>query len=255
MAIARLRAVGLDEAMAADVAGAMPISKLRIVSPAALRTALADRLATLAAGPEAPATIEVFVGPPGGGKTTTVAKLAAQARALHGTRLGLVAADGFRVGAVEQLRLYADIIGTSFDVVRTRDEFDRVLTRHRRPMLVDTAGRSHGGGGADADDLIGHLGQRADVRTHLVLSAGTSPAMAERLVDGYAQGQPDRVVLTKLDEVDSVSPLLGVLRTRGLRVSYLGTGQRVPEDLECATAPFLAASVLGEAPYPEGTLA
>lgn len=255
MAIARLRAAGLDEALAAEVAGAMPVSKLRVPSPAAIRAALADRLASLAAGPEAPAAVEVFVGPPGGGKTTTVAKLAAQARALRGTRLGLVAADGFRVGAVEQLRLYADIIGTSFDVARTPDEFDRVRTRHRRPILVDTAGRSRDGGGGAADALIEHLGKRSDVRTHLVLPAGTSPTMAERLVDAYAHGEPDRVVLTKLDDVDSVSPLLGVLRARGLRVSYVGTGQRVPEDLECATAPFLAASVLGEAPHLEGKLA
>jgi len=86
----------------------------------------------------------------------------------------------------------------------------------------------------------------ADVRTHLVLPAATPPTVARRLVDAYAEARPSRVVLTKLDEAESVSPLVGVLRERQLPVSYLGTGQRVPEDLQRATSTVLAASMLGE---------
>lgn len=252
-ALARLRAIGLEGTLAEAVVGALAPSELRGTSSNAIRRALSDRLGPLAAGHENAVPVEIFIGPPGGGKTTTIAKLAAQARAHHGTRLGLVAADGFRVGAVEQLRLYADIIGTSFDVARTPDEFDGIVARHRRPVLVDTAGRSRDDGGAA--DLLKQIGDRADVRTHLVLPAGTTPRAAERLLDGYGEGRPDRIVLTKLDEVDSVSPLLGMLDGRNLPISFVGTGQRVPEDLACATAPFLAASVLGETPHLEGKLA
>ncbi len=252
-AVARLKAIGLEGNLAEEVVGDLAPAQLRAVSATALRRALSDRLAPLAAGREDAVPVEIFVGPPGGGKTTTIAKLAAQARARHGTRLGLVAADGFRVGAVEQLRLYADIIGTSFDVARTADEFDGIVARHRRPVLVDTAGRSRDGGGAA--DLLETIRDRTDVRTHLVLPASTSPRVAERLLDGCGHQGPDRVVLTKIDEVDSVSPLLSVLHGRHMSISYVGTGQRVPEDLECATAPFLAASVLGETPHLEGKLA
>src|SRR5207253_3908646 len=106
-----------------------------------LRSALADRLSELAVGDESYARVEVFVGPPGAGKTTTIAKIAAQERARQGQRLGLVAADGFRIGAVEQLRMYAEILGSPFRIARTGADLERALKR-RTPVLVDTAGRS-----------------------------------------------------------------------------------------------------------------
>src|SRR4029453_12710845 len=83
-----------------------------------------------------------LVAPRGGGKPTTIAKIAAQERARRGARLNLLAADGFRVGAVEQLRLYADIIGSPFAVARTPREIEQSLGRTQGPVLIDTAGRS-----------------------------------------------------------------------------------------------------------------
>jgi flagellar biosynthesis protein FlhF len=84
------------------------------------------------------------------------------------------------------------------------------------------------------------------VRTHLVLPAGTPADAARRMLDGYAEAKPSRLVLTRVDEVDSLSPLVTLLTDRQIPVSYLGTGQRVPEDLNRATADLLAASVLGD---------
>ena len=93
-------------------------------------------------------------------------------------------------------------------------------------------------------------GHEAGVRTHLVLPAGSSVSAARRILDGYAEARPSRIVLTKLDETESLSPLVSLLHERQLPISYLGTGQRVPEDLNRATASLLAASVLGEpAPF------
>ena len=71
-------------------------------------------------------------------------------------------------------------------------------------------------------------------------------AAARRILDGYAEARPTRLVLTKVDEADSLSPLVSLLHERQVPISYLGTGQRVPEDLNRATAQLLAASVLGE---------
>ena len=72
--------------------------------------------------------------------------------------------------------------------------------------------------------------------------------MARRLIDSYADAQPSRLVLTKLDEVESLSPLVSVLRDVNVPVSYLCSGQRVPEDLAPATADLLASCVLGDSP-------
>ena len=242
---AQLQATGLDPALAHDVATAHPTPHRRGATIHSLRKTLADQLATLAADDEGYAAVEVFVGPPGVGKTTTIAKIASQERARGGTRLGLVAADGFRVGAVEQLRLYADILGTPLTVARTPDELARAIDDARRPLLVDTAGRS------PHDDvsreMLRVLAGRAGVRTHLVVAANTPADLVRRTLGRFADVRPSRLVITKLDEAESLAPIVGILREQQIPISYLGTGQSVPEDLERATPPALAAWVAGDA--------
>jgi flagellar biosynthesis protein FlhF len=243
--VARLRAAGLDSALARAVYAAVPRGARRGASVPTLRRALAGCLGELAAGEEGFAPVEVFVGPPGAGKTTTIAKIAAQERARHGRRLGLVAADGYRVGAVEQLRLYADIIGSSFRIVRARAEMEQVFSRSSScPTLVDTAGRSPRD--RAAREMFDFLSGRTGVRTHLVIPAAASAADLDRWLSGFGDARPDRVVLTRVDETESVTPVVSALRERQIPVSYLGTGQRVPEDLARATPPVLAACMLGE---------
>jgi flagellar biosynthesis protein FlhF len=243
--VARLRAVGLDVAFARRVSTAVPRQGRRGASLGTIRRALTECLGGVAAGDESLAAVEVFVGPPGAGKTTTIAKLAAQERALRGRRLGLVATDAHRVGATEQLRLYAEIIGSSFAVARTPADVEQLLGRPRAtPVLVDTAGRS--GRDPQSRAVFHLLAGRDAVRTHLVLPATATAAMLDRLLEGFGDARPDRVVLTRLDEADAITPLFTALRERQLPISYLATGQRVPEDLERATPPVLAARLLGE---------
>jgi flagellar biosynthesis protein FlhF len=248
---ARLQAAGLDPAMARHVADALPARQRRGASVELIRRTLMNQLAPLAAADDDYAPVEVFVGPPGVGKTTTIAKLAAQARARQGRRLGLMSADGYRVGAVEQLRLYADILGTALTVARTPAELQAALEGIKRPVLLDTAGRS------PSDDvsreMLRVLTGRPGVRTHLVMAASTSGASARRVLDRFDDARPSRVVITKLDEAESVGPLVSVLKERQLPISFLGTGQRVPEDLERATAPAIAAWVAGD--HPQGATA
>jgi flagellar biosynthesis protein FlhF len=198
--------------------------------------------------------VEAFVGPPGVGKTTTVARIAAQTRVRAGRRLGLVAADDYRVGATDQLRLYADIIGVPFVATFSTDELqavmDKVITG---TVLVDTAGR--GTRDRELRDVLTLLGAHPRVRTHLVMAASTTVRDAVRLIGAYERARPARVVLTRLDEADCIGPLVGVLRERNLRISFLGTGQRVPDDLARASAATLAAHVLGDTPEHHGDLA
>lgn len=243
--VARLLASGLDRSMADGVAKLIPASSVRGASLKELRAALAVQLEDLAQPDSIFSRVEVFVGPPGVGKTTTIAKIAAQERARKGRPLGLIGADGFRAGAVEQLRTYASIIGAPFRVARSIEDLEQAINNGRHALLVDTAGRSpHDGGLRDLRRL---LGTRRSIRTHLVLAGDTSANSARRILDAYYDARPDRVVISKVDEAESLSPLLAVLRERSIPVSYITTGQRVPEDLAAATPAMLASVVLRDA--------
>lgn len=243
---ARLSAAGVSAALANEVEQALPAARRRGASSVTLHSALASRLAPLTVPNEEFAPIEVFVGPPGVGKTTTIAKIAAQQRARHGRALTLVSADGYRVGAVEQLRLFADIIGSPFKVARSAAELRRLLQAARGPLLVDTPGRS--AGDDVARDLFDLLGTAKRVRTHLVVPATGSARDVSRLVEHYRAASPSRIALARVDETDSLSSLIDSLRDTQLPVSYLGTGQHVPDDLERASGSLLAGLVLGDSP-------
>lgn len=239
---ARLVAAGVDVELAERVGDSVPRRQQRGMSPEGVRRALAAQLTDIAAGDEPYAAVEVFVGPPGVGKTTTIAKIAAQERARRRRMLEMIAADSFRAGAVEQLRTYADVIGAPFRIARSVEEMEQAIAAARHTLLVDTAGRSPKDG--DGDDVRRLLGDRDGVRTHLVIAADTSVASAQRIFATFADTRPDRVVLSRLDEAESPSALLAWLRAQRLPISYLTTGQRVPEDLERATPALLAALLL-----------
>jgi flagellar biosynthesis protein FlhF len=241
---ARLGAAGLNADLAREVASAHPAERRRGASVRGLCDTLADRLAALSAPDDAYAPVEVFIGPPGVGKTTTIAKIAAQERARHGNRLGLVAADGFRVGAVEQLRLYAGVLGSPLMVARTPYELLTAIESAAVPTLIDTAGRSPSDDASG--DMLRVVASRPGTRVHLVVAADTPRPALEKILDRFACAKPSRLVLTKLDEAGTLAPLVSLLRERQLQVSYLGTGQLVPDDLEVATPRALATWVAGD---------
>ena len=241
---ARLMAAGIKAELAEAVAAGVPVKQQRALTADGVRTALERHLASHVAGDEAFARVEVFVGPPGVGKTTTIAKIAAQERARRKRTVGIVAADAFRAGAVEQLRTLAAIIGAPFRIARTADDMQQALAASRQTLLVDTAGRSPKDD--DVRDVRRMLGGRLDVRTHLVIPADTSLRTAKRMLTQFADARPDRVIVSRLDEAEAPAELFGWLLTIGLPLSYVTTGQRVPEDLERATPAALAAVLLGD---------
>jgi flagellar biosynthesis protein FlhF len=181
-----------------------------------------------------------LVGPTGAGKTTTLAKLAAKAHLEHGRRVGLVTIDTYRIGAVPQLAAYADILGAPLEVAATPDELNQALGRLAEcdVIFIDTIGRSALGGGVDG--LVPFLAVAAADEVHLVLSATTRAQDSIRAAGSFARLAPNRLVITKIDETDDYSAVGAVCRTTGLPLSWLGTGQEVPDDLESATPARLA---------------
>ena len=244
--VARLIATGLDRDLAEAVVEEIPASRRRDISQGQLKAALATCVAGLGCRDAALGQINVFIGPPGVGKTTTIAKIAAQARARGERRFRLVAADGSRVGAVEQLRLYADIIGSPFVVARTPEEITGAVGSSRLPVLVDTPGLSPAN--EEAAAFFAALGALPKVRMHLVVPASTTPRDFDRIWERFAMAGADRVVISKIDEAETVMPLVRSLRQRDVRVSLLGLGQRVPEDLAEGDPDSIAACLLGQLP-------
>ena len=197
-------------------------------------------------------TVAAFVGPTGVGKTTTLAKLAARLTLRQGRRVGLVTADTFRIGAVEQLATYARILEAPLEVVSAPGELPAALGRLHGcdVVLVDTAGR------APRDDehlselaalLSHHAPDGTAVEAHLVLSATASPRSLAVAARRYGRLGVAGVTLTKLDEADGCGAAVGLLRDASPGpVRLLCTGQDVPDDLAAAAPAGLAAACLGD---------
>jgi flagellar biosynthesis protein FlhF len=174
------------------------------------------------------------VGPSGVGKTTTLAKLAARAVLTSKRSVRVLSLDTFRVGAVEQWRRYAELIGFPFDVTTNAGAFHRVLHNHSEDLLlVDTAGR---GAGAEPSSLAACLRGLRDLKPEimLVLPAWLRGRDAERAVAQYTAPALTGVVITKLDETDQVGGVLHAPLGSALPITYLCDGARVPEDIHDA---------------------
>lgn len=188
-----------------------------------------------------------FIGPTGVGKTTTLVKLASQYSLLHQMKVALLTADTYRIGAVEQLRIYRDIIDIPFEAVNTPDEVGPALKRHadRDLIFFDTAGRSPQNR-RQIQDLRAFLDAAKPAETHLCVSATTKNADLLGIVGKFGLVPVNRFLLTKLDETRSHGILLNLAANFQVPFSYLTTGQNVPNDIEAATPERMAALVLGD---------
>ncbi len=191
--------------------------------------------------------VVALVGPTGVGKTTTIAKLAARFTLEDKLKVGLITIDTFRIGAVDQLRRYAEIMSLPMSVVETEQEMQSAIQQLRdcRIIFIDTAGRTPRD--TTQIDWLKKMLQAANVdETHLVLSATTSPGNFQDALHRHAHIQPNRLVLSKIDEVRGLGELFPVLRQTKLPMSYVTTGQNVPKDIEPAATTRIAAFMIGQ---------
>ena len=187
-----------------------------------------------------------LVGPTGVGKTTTLAKLAASLRLERGCTVGLLAADTYRIGAVEQLRNYARILNIPLRVIRTSDDVAPALEAldHCDVILIDTPGRSQRDK-QNISELQELLAAFAPDETHLALSAAAAPKVLREGLSAFGGIGADTLLFTKLDEAASFGPLLAIGRDAGRPIGWVTTGQGVPDDLGPARDAGLPEKLLG----------
>jgi flagellar biosynthesis protein FlhF len=190
--------------------------------------------------------VVALVGPTGVGKTTTIAKLAANYRLREKRRVGLITVDTYRVAAVEQLRTYADIIDLPMEVVATPREMREAVARmsHLDLVLMDTAGRSPRDE-VRIQELKSMLCEAEPDEVHLVLSSTAGAKSLINTAERFADVGTTSLLITKLDEAHSLGHLVSVVRSVPLTVSYLTDGQNVPDDIQVARSGAMAGMLLG----------
>lgn len=191
--------------------------------------------------------VMAVIGPTGVGKTTTIAKLAARVSLHEHRRVELVTLDTYRIAAVEQLKTYAEIIGAGCHVVRSVLELDAVLRRlpPQATVLIDTTGRSPHDL-ADQYELSDYLLQNPSIRKCLAVQATTHPVDSLAAIKKFEMYGADCLAVTKVDETMRPGAVIETIVQSGLPMAYFCTGQRVPEDLQIATAASLTDRILGK---------
>jgi flagellar biosynthesis protein FlhF len=244
LVIEQLRQLGLTEAMADQLACFMPEDISDSDAWSCALDLLAGQLTTTNDDIMRRGGVIALVGPTGVGKTTTVAKLAAQFAKRHGAdQVALITTDTFRIGAFEQLATFGRIIGCPVKQARDHEELALLLTQlqQRKLILIDTAGMSQ----RDvrlAENLSALVhNSRVKIKSYLVLSATSQARVMQETVDHFKRISLAGCIFTKLDECLSLGEIINVAIQNALPVSYLTNGQRVPEDIDIAEAAAMVA--------------
>lgn len=240
--IENLQQLGLSEQVADQLACFMPEELNSTDAWDAALELLAGQLSTTNDDILRRGGVVALVGPTGVGKTTTVAKLAAEFAKRHGAdQVALITTDSYRIGAFEQLATFGRIIGCPVKLAKDSDELSLLINQlqQRKLILIDTAGMSQ----RDvrlAEKLASLMhNSRVKIKSYLVLSATAQARVMQESVTHFKRIPLSGCIFTKLDECLSLGEVINVAIANALPVSYLTNGQRVPEDIAVADAPKL----------------
>ena len=185
--------------------------------------------------------IVALLGTTGVGKTTTLAKIAAKFVLEQRANVALITADTYRISAVEQLKTYSDILELPLEIVYNPSELSAAIERHRNKelILIDTAGRSQHNE-YQMRELEEFLRINPRIEKHLVISATTKYTDAKQIMNKFSQVNPDKIIFTKIDETGSLGMIVNLLNDNRYSLSYITTGQSVPDDIERASSEIIA---------------
>jgi len=179
--------------------------------------------------------IAAFIGTTGVGKTTTIAKLAAQLMFTAKRKVGLISIDNYRIAAMEQLKTYASILGIPCFPAFNRKDLLFALKRMggRDVVLIDTAGQSH----YDKHritELKNMIAGDPFISSHLLMSVSTTDSEMSKAATNFSPLEFQSYIFTKIDEAERCGSVINQIMKLPLPISYITTGQNVPEDIERA---------------------
>lgn len=189
----------------------------------------------------------LLIGPTGVGKTTTIAKLAGRFALIEKKKVGLITVDTYRIGAVEQLRTYAEIMNLPFEVVITIKEMEAAIEKMKDcdVVLIDTTGRSSKNK-MQISELRAFADKANAESVNLVISATTKNKDITAILDGYSTLKYDKIVITKLDETTNYGTIFNILKRAEKPLSFITTGQNVPDDIQYPTKDEIIRLISGE---------
>lgn len=198
--------------------------------------------------------VVALIGPTGVGKTTTIAKLAANYNLFEGKKVGLITIDTYRIAAVEHLKTYGDIINLPVEVVYTPSDLNQSIANLKDCdlILIDTAGRSPHNQ-AMMDELQRFLSNSRIGVILLVISATTKYQDMLTIADSFSKIAFTHLVFTKLDETNSLGPIVSLAMNVKRPISYFTNGQNVPDDIEVAKPNKLITQVFKGSSYNRAT--
>lgn len=191
-----------------------------------------------------------FVGPTGVGKTTTIAKLAAEQAINNRRQVGFITADTYRIAAVDQLRTYADILNVPLEVVFSPSELTRAYKKldDRDLVFMDTAGRNYRNE-LFVSEVNSLLSPGEESETILVLSMTHKYSDMKMVASQFVKYGVDQLLLTKFDETDTFGSVLNLIREYSFQISYTTCGQTVPDDIRAYDPEDLVRRLLGDYTY------
>ncbi|MDI9219164.1 flagellar biosynthesis protein FlhF [Clostridium tertium] len=189
----------------------------------------------------------VLVGPTGVGKTTTIAKLAGRLALIEKKKVGLITIDTYRIGAVEQLKTYAEIMNIPFKVVITLKEMEFAVNQLEDcdVILIDTTGRSSKNT-MQISELRAFTQKVNADHIALVISGTTKNRDIQTIINGYSEIGYEKMIITKLDETSSYGCMYNIIKKAQKPIAYITTGQNVPDDIRIPLKSEISRLILGE---------